>query len=236
MMLKFGSTALVIVLAAATAHAQTFTETFEAGIPATWTTIDYHAINPGIPDFSACSWTVNTVESMGNYTAGTGLAATASSFNHPGQYDISLFTPKFKLNAGADGTSVAYTINFYRVDAFEAFDTNLSINGGPWVTMVHETASEGPHYSTGPPKVSIAIGLGFFGAAIGDTAQVEFHYYSTFLLPMVHNEYIEIDNVRTPTYIPEPTTGVLAFTALLLAAARRKRRACKECHVKRDLR
>lgn len=223
MHLRSGSTALIVALAAVTARAQTFTETFEAGIPASWTTVDNHALTPGIPDFSACSWTVNTAESMGNYTAGTGLAATASSFNHPGQYDISLITPAFKLNAGPDGTSLAYTINFYRVDAFEAFDTNLSINGGPWVTMVHETSSEGPHYSTGAPKVSVGIGLGFFGAAIGDTAQVEFRYYSTFLLPMVHNEYVEIDNVRTPTYIPEPTAGALALIAGAVAAARRRR-------------
>lgn len=223
MMVKFGSTAVIVVLAAATAQAQTFTETFDAGIPATWTIVDNHAITPGIPDFSAFTWTVNTAEAMGNYTNGTPtLAATASSHNHPGQYDISLLTPKFKLNAGANGTSLAYDLNYYRVDAAEYFDTNLSINGGPWITMIH-SLHEGAPYSTGPPRVSVAVALTFFGAAIGDTAQVEFRYYSTFLVPMVHNEYVEIDNVRTPTYIPEPSTGALAIAAILLAARRRKR-------------
>lgn len=228
MAIRFGASFLAVLLVAAFSASvcgQTFTETFDAGIPASWTIVDNHAITPGVPDFSAVPWTVNTAEAMDNYTDGTPtLAATASSHNHPGQYDISLITPAFKLNAGVDGRSLRYNINFYRVDAFEAFDTNLSINGGPWITMLHETSSLGPHYSTGAPRVSVTTDLTFFGAAIGDTAQVEFRYYSTFLLPMVHNEYVEIDNVRTPTYVPEPTTAVLALLAMRLISRHRKRR------------
>jgi hypothetical protein len=198
--------AALVLLTTATSFGQTITETFDAGIPASWAIHDNFPI-PGSPDFSAVPWTVNTLEGMDNYTNGTPtLAATASSHNHPGQYDVSLITPTFMLNAGPNGQSLQYDINLQRVDAFEAFDTNLSINGGDWITMTHDTSSLGPAYSTGPPRITRAISLAFFGAAVGDSARVEFRYYSLFLLPMVRNEYVEIDNVRIPTPVPEPTT------------------------------
>src|ERR1700682_1147825 len=89
-----------VVMMAATSFGQTITETFDGGIPGSWSIHDNFPI-PGSPDFSAVPWTVNTLEGMGNYTNGTpSLAATASSHNHPGQYDISLITPSFLLNAG----------------------------------------------------------------------------------------------------------------------------------------
>ena len=94
-------------------EAQTFTETFDAGIPSTWTKVDNHAIAPFPPDSSAVPWVLNMDEALGNYTNGTpSAAATASSFNHPGQYDVSLITPTFVLNSGANGRNVAYDINF----------------------------------------------------------------------------------------------------------------------------
>jgi hypothetical protein len=206
---------LFVTLTAAASFGQTITETFDSGIPASWTIHDNFPIS-GSPDFSAVPWTVNTLEGMDNYTNGTPtLAATASSHNHPGQYDVSLITPTFLLNAGANGTSLRYDINFQRVDAFEAFDTNLSINGGDWITMTHDTSSLGPAYSTDPPRVTRTLSLSFFGAVIGDSARVEFRYYSTFLLPMVRNEYVEIDNVRIPTPVPEPASVTLALICLM---------------------
>jgi hypothetical protein len=152
------------------------------------------------------------------YTNGTPtLAATASSHNHPGQYDVSLITPTFLVNAGADGQSIQYDINLQRVDAFEAFDTNLSINGGDWTTMTHDTSSLGPAYSTGPPRITRTLSLTFFGAAVGDSARVEFRYYSTSLSPTVRNEYVEIDNVRIPTPVPEPGSTVLLVCGAIAA-------------------
>ena len=217
--------ALLVMLTATTSFGQTITETFDSGIPASWTIHDnFPLFGVPIPAFSAVPWTVNTLEGMENYTNGTSsLAATASSHNHPGQYDVSLITPTFVLNAGLNGQSLQYDINLQRVDAFEAFDTNLSINGGDWITMTHDTSSLGPAYSTGPPRVTRAISLTFFGAAVGDSARVEFRYYSTFLLPMVHNEYVEIDNVRIPTPVPEPATFVLMSLAAAGWCLRRRR-------------
>jgi hypothetical protein len=84
--------------------------------------------------------------------------------------------------------------------------------------MEHDTSSLGPAYSTGPPKVVRTISLPFFGASLGDTCRVEFRYYSTFLLPMVRNEYVEIDDVRLPTPVPEP--GVLSLVVVALGASR----------------
>jgi hypothetical protein len=210
----------LVSLTAAACFGQTFTETFEGGIPASWTIHDnFPLFGVPIPAFSAVPWTVNTAEGMLNYTngggaTGAGTAATASSHNHPGQYDVSLITPTFPITAAIGGNALNYTINFRRVDAFEAFDTNLSLNGGPWITMNHQTSSEGPAYSTGAPKVLHGFDLSFFGAVPGDLARVEFRYFSTFLLPMVHNEYVEIDDVRIPTPIPEPASVMLALMAL----------------------
>lgn len=216
---------LVVTLTAAASFGQTITETFDSGIPASWTIHDNFPIPvPDSPDYSAVPWTVNTLEGMDNYTNGTPtLAATASSYNHSGQYDISLITPTFLLNSGINGQSLRYDVNFQRVDAFEAFDTNLSISGGDWITMTHDTSSLGAFYSTGPPRITRTIDLTFFGAAVGDSARVEFRYYSTYLLPMVHNEYVQIDNVRIPTPVPEPQAVVLMLFAATLAAVRRWR-------------
>jgi hypothetical protein len=216
--------AVAFMLIAPPVVGQEFTETFEGGIPASWTIQDNFPIT-GSPDFSAVPWTVNTAEGMLNYTGGTGLAATASSQNHPGQYDVSLITPPFAITADPFGDTIRYTINLQRVDAFEAFDTNLSINGGSWITMVHDTSSLGPAYGTGPPKIDRGIDLGFFGAMPGDTVRVEFRYFSTFLLPMVRNEYVEIDNVRFPAMpVPEPTTLVSLLIVVALTSCRRGRR------------
>jgi hypothetical protein len=202
--------ALLVSLSAAASFGQTITETFEGGIPATWTIQDnYPKPVPLSPAFSAVPWTTNIAEGLLNFTngggtTGVGTAVTASSDNHPGQYDISLITPAFVITPDA---SVQYALNYYYVDAFEAFDTNISINGGPWIVMTHDTTDRGAPYSTGPPKFIRTIGpLTFFGALPGDTARIEFRYYSTVLLPMVHNQYVQIDDVRIPTPIPEPST------------------------------
>lgn len=212
-------------------YGQVFVETFEGGIPATWTIQDNFPIpgGSGIPAFSAVPWTTNIAEGLLNYTngggaTGAGTAATASSYLHSGQYDISLITPPFAITPGLDGDTLRYTINYQRVDAFEAFDTNLSINGGPWIVMTHDTSSLGPSYSTGPPKVVRGIDMGFFGAVPGDTARVEFRYYSTFLLPMVHNEYVQIDDVQMPSMpIPEPESMMLISIVTAIGWLMRKR-------------
>lgn len=219
--------AVLVTLSAATSFGQTITETFDGGIPASWTIHDnFPLFGIPIPAFSAVPWTVNTLAGMDNYTNGTPtLAATASSHNHSGQYDISLITPTFTLNAGLNGRSLRYDINLQRVDAFEAFDTNLSINGGDWIAMAHDTSSLGPAYSLGPPRITRTVDLTFFGAAVGDSARVEFRYYSTFLLPMVRNEYVEIDNVQIPMPVPEPTTAVMLLLAMTGWCHRRGRAA-----------
>lgn len=216
----------LVVMTASLAFGQAFTETFEGGIPVTWEIHDNFPI-VGSPDYSAVPWTVNTAEGMLNYTngggsTGAGIAATASSYNHSGQYDISLITPVFSIAPGAPfGDNLRYTINFQRVDAFEAFDTNLSINGGDWITMVHDTSTLGPSYSTGTPKVTRGIDLGFFGAVPGDSLRVEFRYYSTYLLPMVHNEYVQIDNIEFPGIpVPEPATAAYLLASAHLLARR----------------
>lgn len=219
---RFGACAVLLIVPKC--WAQTFTETFEGGIPANWKIQDNFPIpgGSGIPAFSAVPWTTNLVEGMLNYTgggdaAGSGTAATASSYNHPGQYDVSLITPPFRITSGVDGDFLRYTINYQHADVFEAFDTNLSLNGGPWIEMIHDTASLGPSYGIGPPKVMRGIDLGFWGAAPGDLARVEFRYYSTYLLPMVRNQYVEIDDVRMPSRpVPEPHMLSIAWLALVV--------------------
>jgi len=210
---------LALALVAAPSLAATITETFDSGIPTSWSIVDNFPIT-GSPDYSAVPWTVNDLEGMDNYTDGLGLAATASSHNHPGQYDVSLITPTFAISTL--NHTLTYRINFQRVDVFEAFDTNISINGGDWITMVHETTTRGASYSDAPPHVFMGIDMGFYGAVPGDLARVEFRYYSTYLLPMVHNEYVEIDDVTFPEPVPEPVTlSLLTIGGLVLLRRRR---------------
>jgi hypothetical protein len=195
------------------------TETFDFGIPASWSIVDNFPI-PGSPAFSAVPWTTNVPEGMDNYTDGTGQAATASSHNHPGQYDVSLITPVFAISPVSD--TITYRINYRRVDAFEAFDTDISIKGAAWVNMVHDTSSLGASYSDSPPHVFRGIDMGFFGALPGDLVQVRFRYYSTYLLPMVHNEYVQIDDVTAAGLLPEPATLLLLGLGGLLFLRRKK--------------
>jgi hypothetical protein len=220
--------ALFVTSLATTSFGQTFTETFEGGIPATWTIQDnYPKPIPMSPTSSAVPWTTNIAEGLLNFTngggiTGVGTAATASSANHPGQYDISLITPAFVIPP--DGGTLQYTMNYFHVDAFEAFDTNISINGGPPIVMAHDATDRGPPYSTGAPKFIRTIGpFTLFGGLPGDTARVEFRYYSTVLLPMVVNQYVQIDDVRTPTPIPEPAALTLAALWGLFQVVRRTR-------------
>ncbi len=213
---------LAVGVAAGASFGQAFTETFDAGIPASWSIVDNFPI-PGvpIPAYSAVPWTTNVPEGMGNYAGGAGQAATASSYNHSGQYDVSLIMPAFTISPVAGEDNLRYRINYQRVDAFEAFDTNISINGAAWVTMTHDTSSLGAWYSSGPPSVIRTIDLGFFGAMPGDLVRVEFRYYSTYLLPMVHNEYVQIDDVQW--VLPEP--GALALLGAGSLTMLRRRRS-----------
>ncbi len=217
--------ALAVGVATGSLLGQAFTETFDAGIPASWSIVDNFPI-PGvpIPAYSAVPWTTNVPEGMGNYTGGTGQAATACSYNHSGQYDISLIMPAFTISPVAGEDNLRYRINYQRVDAFEAFDTNISINGTPWVTMTHDTSSLGAWYSAGPPNVIRTIDLGFFGAMPGDLVRVEFRYYSTYLLPMVWNEYVQLDDVQW--VLPEPGGLPLLAMGGLAAIRRRRWRGC----------
>lgn len=205
----------------APAFAQGFTENFNDGIPDSWTVVDNHAVVPGVPDSSAAPWTTNDVELMDNYTGQPGLAATACSFNHPGQYDISLITHEFRVPSVPFGTNIAYNINYQSPDVFDFFDTNISINGGDWITMTHDAGSLGAFWSDGPPNIRRTISMAFFGAEPGDMVRVEFRYYSTFLLPMVHNEYVQIDSVEV---VPSPG-GASALVALFGFGASMRRRA-----------
>lgn len=219
--------ALTIGVMAGSSFGVLFTETFDSGIPASWTIVDNFPIpgGTGIPAYSAVPWTTNLLETnrfgpgiMGNYTGRTGQAATASSYNHTGQYDVSLITPVIAISAEPDDLTFRYSINYQHADAFEAFDTDISINDAPWLTMVHDTSSLGAFWSDGPPNIVRGIDLGFFGAEPGDLVQVRFRYYSTYLLPMVWNEYVQIDDVTMA--IPEPTTLVLLGLGAVLVRKR----------------
>jgi hypothetical protein len=208
--------ALTIGVMAGSSFGVLVTETFDSGIPASWTIVDNFPIpgGTGIPAYSAVPWTTNLLETnrfgpgtMGNYTDRTGQAATASSYNHTGQYDVSLITPVFAISVAPEDYTFRYFINYQHADAFEAFDTDISINGDPWLNMVRDKSSLGAFWSAGPPHIVRTINLGFFGAKPGDLVQVRFRYYSTYLLPMVWNEYVQIDDVTMAT--PEPATLVL---------------------------
>jgi len=207
--------AIAVAMAGAPAYGAIISEEFTAGIPASWSTFDYYPNGTGPLD-SAFDWTTNVAEGYPNYTAGTGMTAAASSEHHSGPYDVSLWTPAFVLPEGPN--SITYKVNFQHVSATEALDTRVSINGGPWITMVHQTTSLGASHSSAAPNVTVGVSLSFYGAVAGDICIVSWRYYETSTSALVHNSYVELDDVTYPV-VPSPgmvaTVGVCCFGCVL---------------------
>ena len=81
----------------------------------------------------------------GNYTGGTGDAASASSDKFgPAPYDTELRTPKFGL-AGAVTASVTYLANFRNLSGPDFLNLDISIDGGIlWATPLWQAMQVRP--------------------------------------------------------------------------------------------
>lgn len=191
------------------ALAQPFLETFDSGIPPTWTLEDY------LPGGSVFAWGTNAAVGMGNYTNGEGLCATASSYAMPGPYDVGLLTPWFTVPAEH---TLRFRVNYQDALALDFADVDVRAPGGDWVNLVHWDWDLGVAWG-GPPYVMAGIDLGFAGFTGGTTAQVRFRYYTESTVPMVHDLYWQVDDFEV---LPAPGTAVLAGLGVLTAFRRRR--------------
>jgi len=208
-MKTFFAVAAVAALAGS-AFGQAFSESFDSGIPATWSVVNA----PG----SAVSWGSSTGNGDGNYTSGTGDSAIASSDSAgPGAYDTSLVTPSFVVPTIA--ATLSYTLNFQQFGLDPSFgNVDITTNAGATWTTITTYSSDTPGgglfvVGSGP---SVNSSLALFA---GQTAQVRFHYFAS--PASAWDWYFQVDNVAV-TGIPAPAGLALAGLAGLISTRRRR--------------
>ncbi len=201
------------------------TKNFALTVSGACTAPGYHSVNGGgiSEDFNEGSfpptgWTVtqepntNVVwmlasqlpEDTGNYTGGTGDAASADSnalngSSAPGgtlPYDTSLITPPIPATSVGAAASVHYLANYQAIE--DNFDLDIRANGGPWHTLLHWTADHGSLTST--PGVAVRQSLKGYVPASG-TFQLRWRYYAP---TPEWAWYAQIDDVGFGSCAPVP--------------------------------
>ncbi len=165
MMKRFVGVALVAALSLPALA--TINENFDAGIPGSWTTVDYLGSSP-------FNWTTNDVEGRANWTGPTsgtnGLCAHADSDHHAGSFDIGLISPSFVVPGGA---TLEYDTNYQNFLNLDWADTDISTDGGAsWINLLRWHEDHGTF--SGWPGVHVSLDL---SAYAGQTAQIRYHYY-----------------------------------------------------------
>ena len=144
-------------------------EGFDGGSfpPAGWT------IDTNEP--SGPQWDLSSAWGDGNYTNGSGEAAAVNSDDFgPGTYDTSLVSPTFSL-AGFTSASLSYSANFIYNTGDEAFDVDLSDDGGiTWTNLLSWAgADHGGFYST--PGEDVVIDLSAWAGQGNLTLRWRYH-------------------------------------------------------------
>ncbi|MDX1450905.1 MAG: choice-of-anchor J domain-containing protein, partial [Acidimicrobiia bacterium] len=145
---------------------QVFSEDFNAGFPAGWSTVD----NTG----SGVIWQV-PAQGGGNYTGGSGDAAGASSdFVGPAEYDTGLISSV--ISGYGPNVVLSYVANYQNFANRDFLDVDISTDGGAnWTTVFSWNEDHGGFF--GPPGEAVNIPL---DAALGGASsfQVRWHWYN----------------------------------------------------------
>ncbi|MCP4662334.1 MAG: hypothetical protein GY856_43605 [bacterium] len=156
---------------------------FDDGLPSVWTTID----NIG---FGLIWSNIAGAGEIGNYTGGTGDAATASSDAFgPADFDTELRSNVFSL-ANAASASLDYLVNYQNFAAFDVLDVDVSTDGGSnWTNLLSWNEDHGGF--RGAPGEAVSLDL---AAYLGSSdVQLRWRYYD----PTTYDWdwYAQVDNV-----------------------------------------
>jgi hypothetical protein len=143
---------------------------FDTGIPSGWQVVD----NEG---YGVVWSTISGAGETGNYTGGTGDAATASSDAAGAvQYDTELVTTAIDLSnwLPTDQISLEYLANYQNYAYRDFLDVDISTDGGvTWTTLLSWNEDHG-NFRT-PPGEAVSVDLSAYAGTSG--LLLRWHYY-----------------------------------------------------------
>ena len=159
-------------------------EGFEDGVPPTGWTVE--TAEPSGPQWT----TIALSGEEGNYTNGSGEAATVSSDRFDGaEFDTSLVTPAFDLT-GFTTASVEYTANYQNLANYDYLDVDISTDGGAtWTTLLSWNNDYGAFRAQ--PGEDVSIDLSAYAGQSG--LMLRWRYYDPHTGDW--NWYAQIDDV-----------------------------------------
>lgn len=158
---------------------------FNTGIPSGWQVVD----NEG----NGVVWsTIAGAGENGNYTGGTGDAATASSDDAgPVQYDTEMRTYAFDLSDWYthDTLSIEYLANYQNFAGRDFLDLDISTDGGvTWTNLLSWNEDHGSFRGSTGEAVSVDL-TGYAGMS---NVQLRWHYYDP--TTSDYDWYAQVDN------------------------------------------
>lgn len=214
MMRSFSIASLGVgAIAASSAHADILRENFNAGLPASWSLVDYRPLQMG--ESSAFNWGVTSSDTYDNYTGGDGLAAMADS-DTPGdgiEYDVALLTPRLSLPS-EQGLTLSFLSNYQNLAGSDFADIDVRVGESEaWINLLRWNEDHGDSFGN-PIGEEVVLSLDQFA---GQDVQFRFHYYD----PNDNdwNWYWQVDNL-----VVTPAPGAGALGAIAAAGLMRRRR------------
>lgn len=146
---------------------QGFYAGFESGVPPTgWSVID-NAGNGVVWDTSA-NW------GDGNYTGGSGEAATCNSdVAGTVDFDTELRTPTITV-ASLLTTTLSYLVNYQNYGGLDFLDLDISVDGGMWQNLLSWNEDHGAFYGTPGEQVELDL---YTVISTATDFQLRWHYY-----------------------------------------------------------
>ncbi|HET9048340.1 MAG TPA: GEVED domain-containing protein [Chiayiivirga sp.] len=177
-------------------------EGFDSVPPAAWT------IETGQP--AGPQWVLNSDLGYGNWTNGTGTAATVSSDDLPGTYDTSLVSPSFDLT-GMTWATLNYSANFQYYSGVEAFDVDITTDDGLNWTNVLSWVATGHGGLGNTPGEDVSIDLSPWAGQAGLKLRWRYHTAEV----GAWDYYAQIDDVGLDcgvSYTVTPSVGTASGT------------------------
>ncbi|HET9032090.1 MAG TPA: choice-of-anchor J domain-containing protein [Dokdonella sp.] len=213
--------------------AAVLTESFDSGIPGTWSVVDNSGgVGPVWTNLAGCG-------EAANYTNGSGDVACVSSDVFGGaEFDTELRTPVIDLSTYTTPAALTFNVNYQNFATLDFFEVDVSTNGaaGPWTNLLSWNEDHGAFRATPGEAVNLDIAP-YVGQA---NVMFRFHYFD----PNTgdYDWYAQVDDVvvsavggggGTPLapaqVLPISSPSMLAALGLLLAGlaffAMRKQRA-----------